>query len=168
MLKHNSLTSDGVLPVTIILGTGKPGAFLVLLRNPGQSEVNLSIGRWPVCRTKRLASFCLFRQFWVNLSPFMSLVVPDRQQLRSFREKLGWWQTVAVSLTSWPRLRADLGGPELAHLFCGLNWGDRQKTAQLHSHLSYPKKYFLDMSSSVITLDFNKSVRNKDISVSFI
>lgn len=57
MLKHTSLTSHGVLPVTIILGTRKPGAFLVLFQTPGQSEVKLSIGWWPVCRTKHLASF---------------------------------------------------------------------------------------------------------------
>lgn len=37
--------------------TRKPGAFLVLFQTPGQSEVKLSIGWWPVCRTKHLASF---------------------------------------------------------------------------------------------------------------
>lgn len=57
MLKRNWLTSDGVFPVTIILGTGKPGAFLILFQTPGQSEVKLSIGWWPVCRPKKLSSF---------------------------------------------------------------------------------------------------------------
>lgn len=133
MLKHTSVTSHGVLPVTIILGTRKPEAFLILFQTPGQSKVKLSIGWWPVCWNKHLASFHLSRLFWVTLSPFISLLVPSKQQLLSFREKLRWWQTVAVSFNSWPRLESDFGWAWISPsvLWLELGWSPENCTSAL-------------------------------------